>query len=315
MKKILPMIVIVLVVSLVSGCGGPAAEKKAGTSGKKIVIYATFYPTCEFSGIIGGDYVKVVNPLPEDADPVFWMPSREIIREYQEKADLIVINGAGFEKWVKKVMLPEDKIVNTAKPFEDNLIEIKGTITHSHGSEGSHTHAGIDGHTWMDPVLAKKQAEVIMKALIRKDPAHKKEYNNNYGKLCGKLDKLDNMFRELAGKYNGRMLAASHPAYNYIARRYGWKMKSFDFDPEKMPTGHSMGHFRDFVKKHKIRHLVWESYPGGEVEKYFLEKSGVRSIEFSPVEALSGEDSRNGRDYFSIMEQNIRNISVLFSKE
>ena len=46
-------------------------------------VYTTFYATTYFTERIGGDRVKVVCPLPADADPIYWKPDSEAIAAYQ----------------------------------------------------------------------------------------------------------------------------------------------------------------------------------------------------------------------------------------
>lgn len=311
MKKYISFIIIIFLLIAVIGCKKDTANRKGKKDGK-LVVYTTFYPTYAFAKALGGDLIEVVNPLPEDEDPIFWMPPREVIKQYQENADLIIINGASFEKWIDKVILPENKIVNTAKPFSDNLIVIESAVTHSHGKGGEHAHEGIDGHTWLSPKLALTQAGQIKDALIKSDPKNKQSYENNYTALVAKLNELDQKITGMTADYDGKTIVASHPAYNYLARDYNLTVKSFDFDPGEMPSSEAIAKFKAETEKLIITHIVWESYPIKEVEEYFVEEFNIKSLEFSPVESLSQADKTAGDDYFSIMNRNIENISLLF---
>ena len=122
------------------------------TAAAPLTVYTTFYPTTYFTQRIGGSHVEVTCPLPDDADPIFWQPDRNTIMAYQ-KAALIILNGADFEKWALTASLPTGRIVDTARNFTDQFITYE-SVTHSHGPGGDHTHEGIDGHTWIDPTLA-----------------------------------------------------------------------------------------------------------------------------------------------------------------
>ena len=132
----------------------------------KAKVFTTFYPTHYFARRIGGELTEVICPCPANEDPAFWMPDDKTILSYQG-ADLIVVNGASFEKWLNKVTLPESRIVDTTKPFAKEFITIAGAVTHSHGPSGEHTHAGIDGHTWLDPINAIAQSSAIRDALCK----------------------------------------------------------------------------------------------------------------------------------------------------
>ena len=320
MKKKLTLVLSVLSIFSFLGCAKKKEPAKIKEQGGKIKIYTTFYPACEFTKIIAGDLVDTVNPVPAGTDPAVWMPSREVIGGYQSESALIFINGAEYEKWLKKVMLPESKIIDTSKPLENDFIRIPGAVTHSHTKfkdaanleEGKHSHEGIDGHTWLDPENAKVQASVIRNALVKLMPEKTEKIEAGYSVLVWKLNELDTMFRELGTKYKGQYLVASHPAYNYLAKRYGWKIKSFFFSPYSVPAQTDVEEFKTFVKKKEVKYLIWADCPSAEVERYFLDGYCIKSIEFSTCASPSAEEIKSGSDYFSIMKQNIQNLSVLF---
>ena len=188
--------------------GQPAAgtsSEAAKSAGQQPVVYTTFYPTTYFAQRIGGDSVKVVCPCPADADPAFWMPDEKTVAAYQ-RADLIIVNGASFEKGRAKVTLPESRIVETAKPLTDELIVLEEAVTHTHGPEGEHSHEGIDGHTWLDPINARIQAGEIRNALVERFPDHAEEFEQGYAGLVRDLDALDVRLKALAGKLGDQVL-------------------------------------------------------------------------------------------------------------
>jgi len=282
---------------------------------EKPVVYTTFYPTEYFVERIAGDAVAVVNPVPADADPIFWEPPREVLAAYQQ-ADLIVLNGAGFEKWVAKATLPGDRVVDTAAPFSDRFIHYEDAVTHSHGPEGEHTHAGLDGHTWVDPVTAKMQAAAIRDALAGRFPEHADAFAAGFAALAADLDALDAKLRDYAAGDNADApLFMSHPAYNYIARRYGWNIENLDLDPEAMPDDATFAEIRAMKETHPARYLIWEGTPAPEIAARFADALGLESIVFSPVESLGPEERAAGEDYLSIMKRNIEAMGAVFAPE
>ncbi len=278
----------------------------------KPTVYTTFYPIRYFTERIGKDRVEVLCPLPDDADPILWMPDAETIRSYQQ-ADLIIINGAGLEKWIHKVSLPDAKVVDSARPFEKEFINIEGAITHSHGRGGSHTHEGIDGHTWLDPVFAKVQAAEIHKGLSRVLPDCRDVLDSNLASLMSDLEALHNALGELTGALDGQNLLASHPAYNYVARRYGWKVTNLELDATIMPDEKSMAQISAVADKESARIILWETEPLDEIAERLEEQSGLKSVLFSPCEMLSEESMRRGLDYVGVMNENIRRLHAVVS--
>lgn len=280
----------------------------------KLVVYTTFYPTEYFTQRIAGDLVEVVNPVPDDADAISWQPDRKSLIAYQQ-ADLIILNGAEFEKWVGQVTLPEDKIVNTAQPFDHRFITIENAVTHSHGAGHTHSHEGLDGHTWVDPVNAKAQAKEIAKVLTKRLPNHKRALKAGYEALASDLDALDSIFKNYRKSYDKQPIFMSHPAYNYIAKRYRWNIVNLDLDPQQMPTLAQLADINAKLKKHDAKYLIWESEPDADIAERIEHETGLHSIVFTPLELLSQEQRTAGVDYLDVMQQNVKNIGVVFMGE
>ncbi|MDY6857301.1 MAG: hypothetical protein SWO11_21880 [Thermodesulfobacteriota bacterium] len=95
-----------------------------------------------FTERIAQDKVSVLFPAPYDEDPAFWMPDNQTISSYQ-RTDFIMLNGAHYAKWREKIALPLSKIVNTSHKFRSDWFKLEDNVTHTHGNEGEHTHAGV----------------------------------------------------------------------------------------------------------------------------------------------------------------------------
>ncbi len=278
-------------------CGG---ETEAVDVELTPAVYTTFHPTTWMAERIAGGLVDVVCPVPEGEDPIFWQPDRETLQAYQ-RAALIVVNGAEFEKWVDGASLPTSRVVDTASGFEDRWIEYEDATVHSHGPAGEHTHAGIDGHTWLDPLLAKEQAAAIRDGMVKAFPEHADAFASGFAGLAEQLDALHEALEALSPRVDGAKLLASHPAYNYLARRYGWEIRNFDLDPEAQLAPSDVDELREAAEEGEIVVLLWESEPvvaGRQVPK------GLRSVVFSP-----GEMVETGEDFLGVMERNVASLS------
>jgi len=276
-------------------------------------VYTTFYPTTYFAARIADGAVEVVCPIPPDEDPIFWMPDAATIAAYQ-KADLIVINGAHFEKWVEKVSLPAAKLVDTALPFESRFLRFTGAVTHSHGAGGEHSHEGVDGHTWLDPGLAKIQADQVHRALARLLPEKAGEFRGNLTALADDLDKLHEAFENLSNAMRGAPLLASHPAYNYLAKRYAWDVTNLDLDPERMPADEVIAEIRATLADKPARILLWESPPLSEIAERFEKELKLVSVVFSPCELLTEEQLQAEQDYMRVMHANINRLRAALER-
>jgi len=295
---------------LTLGACGDAPDPGEEASSSNPVIYTTFYPTTYFAEQIGGDAVEVRCPVPDDADPIFWKPQPEAIVEYQ-RASLIIVNGAEFEKWVATAALPRSRVVETAEGVEGGFIQMEG-ITHSHGPAGEHAHEGVDGHTWLDPVNAEAQARVILEALVERFPEHEKQMRANATALNNELRTLHEALQELTPMLADVQLVASHPAYNYLARRYGWEITNLDLDPEAdLSESEIAAILAELAVPPAERKtvLLWESSPTPATTDA-LSAVGIRSVLFSPAEMIGAEERAAGVDYGDIMRDNVARLRM-----
>ena len=127
------------------------------------VVYVSNYPLKYFAERIAAPWVDIRLPVPEGEDPAFWKPKPEAIQAMQ-RADLVVLNGASYESWLKTVSLPPSRLINTTRGFNDRLIPLAERTTHSHGLEGEHEHSGTAFTTWLDLNLAAQQVRAITDA-------------------------------------------------------------------------------------------------------------------------------------------------------
>lgn len=276
------------------------------TADQRLTVYTSCFPIDWLTRRIAGQHADVVHILPVGEDPPEWTPPGDVVSKMQQ-GDLIVINGATFEGWAKTVTLPDGKVVDTTDGLKDQLIEIEG-LTHSHGKDGEHTHTGTDPHTWVDPLLAIAQAESIRNALIQADGGRADAYRASFAGLQADLQALHEGYEKACGGYPGEKMATSHPAFNYIGRRYGWKLLNFGFEPDEEPDSEQFAHLSEHVEKDSIRFMLWESMPGDELKARF-EATGVRVVFLDPLEQ---PPDWGNYDYLIQARANVETLQQLF---
>jgi zinc transport system substrate-binding protein len=277
----------------------------SSVAAEKLTVYVVNYPLQYFAERIGGEHVNVSFPAPADVDPAYWMPDAKTISEYQQ-ADLILLNGAGYARWVNKVTLPRFRLINTSAGFKDQYIETAEILTHSHGSEGEHAHESLAFTTWIDFSLAANQAKAILAALSRKRLGLKDVFQKNYQRLEQDLLKLDQDLKTLISKDPSRPLVVSHPVYGYFARRYGLNIKSVHWEPDAIPTNEHIMELKGILKEHPANWMIWEGEPIKESAQR-LQAVGIDSLVFDPC----GNAPDQG-DFLSVMRQNLKNLSPVF---
>jgi len=270
----------------------------------KVQVYTVNYPLKYFAERIGGELVEVYFPAPSGVDPVYWFPGADVVREYQ-KADLILLNGAGYAKWIKKATLSRSKLVNTSKSFKDQYLYIQNSVTHSHGTGENHSHGEIAFTTWIDPELAIKQSEEIKNSLIKILPDNNKVFEANFSSLKNDLIKVDNSLKDIFAKYSDIPLIASHPVYQYLQRRYQINLKSVHWEPDEYPNPEQWLELDKILKEHPASLMIWENEPLPEIKEKLLEMK-IKSVVFNPC----GNTPEEG-DYLSVMKRNIYNLKLI----
>jgi len=269
------------------------------------VVHTVNYPLYYFTDRIAGDLVDLhFLPGESEGDPAFWKPSDEAVGEMQ-KADLILLNGATYEKWLDHVSLPGGVQVDTSFEFSPWFIMLEDATTHSHGAAGEHSHAGTAFTTWLDMSQAKQHAQAILAELLKQLPESREQLESRAASLSGELDQLDAELKELGAQIGDQPLMASHPVYQYLARQYGLDIESVLWEPETVPDADAMAELKKELAEHPAKWMIWEGQPATEsVEK--LKALGLESVVFNPC----GNHPEEG-DWLSVMRDNLERLSVI----
>jgi zinc transport system substrate-binding protein len=275
-------------------------------------IYTTFYPTTYFTRRIAGSLANVICPLPADQDPITWMPDADTIAAYQ-RADLVIINGADFEKWVARVSLPPSKVVDSTRQLAKLHAERNRLITHSHGPNGQHDHEGIDGRMWINPNDARGQAADIYNALAKLLPDHAGTFLTNWTDLAADLNAIKASLAKLSVELKKRRPLAVHPVYKYLDVYYGWNIIDLDLKPEITISDELVAEIRKQIEdiKPRPRIILWDRQPAQVAADRLKKDLGLTSVVFSPCEHPPEQPG----DYLTVMRDNIKRLQAVLSPE
>jgi zinc transport system substrate-binding protein len=269
----------------------------------KAVVQSTNYPLHYFAQRLATDAFELHYLVDPEEDPAFWKPDGAAIAAFQ-KADLILKNGADYEKWMKRVSLRSGPQVDTAKAFSDKFIKVAGK-EHRHGDGTVHSHAGTAFTTWIDFSQAAKQAEAVAARFKQARPDAAKDIDARLESLLSDLAGLDARMKAFGKAWGEAPLAASHPIYQYLARAYGLRIESLEWEPE-MEIGESdLADLKALLAKHPAKWMVWEDEPTEE-NVAALRALGLGSVVFAPCANLPGEG-----DWLSTMQANVANFEGL----
>ena len=291
-KKIL--IVLVILLSLV-GCSNKPKEDNG-----KLNVAVSFYIMEEFTNRIGGDKVTI-NNLVGSGDAHHWEPTPKDIVSL-EKADLLIMNGAGFEGWLPDVLsaLKTDKltVIDTSKDIQ--LLES------SHEHEHEHEHGDFDPHTWLSPKNALKQLNVIKDALVSKDPNNKDYYEENFNTARIEFEDLHKSFQETLNNTKRKDIVVAHAAFGYLVNEYGLTQVAVEgLTPDSEPAPSRISEIIKFVKEHDIKIIFFDSPANPKVAETIAKEVGVKASLLSPIESLTSQQESNRENYITIMKDNL----------
>jgi zinc transport system substrate-binding protein len=271
-----------LLALLVCACSpeSPAERSPTESEPSGLLIYADSYPLAYFAERIAGDEAEVRFPVPADIDPADWSPTPGEIAEIQQ-ADLILLNGWDYARWLQRASLPRGRSVDTGSSFRDRLIELRGGISHGHGPTGEHSHTGTAGTTWLDPTLAIEQARTIADALAQARPAHAEGFSKRLAALETELLELDEQLATATAKLGNTAILFSHPVYQYLERRYHLNGRSVHWEPDEIPDAKMWRALEASLENHPARLMLWEAEPAPETVRR-LDALGVHIAVFSP---------------------------------
>lgn len=326
----------------------PSSEKASGEQNEKVEVYTSFYPLYDFATKIAGDRANVVNLVPPGAEPHDFEPSAKDIIKLSE-GDIFIYNGSGFEAWADKVLDSIDTskmaIINASEHIALLTREQTGIKEdhHDHGAKDEHTehvgdehgheeehkseHAseakhtegehgheeeGInDPHFWLDPVGAKDIATAIKQALVQVDPAGTEVYEKNYTTVIAELDQLDKEFQSVVENAQRKEMIVSHAAYGYLVNRYGLKQISISgLSPSDEPTQKELQEIITFAKEHNVKYILFETLISGKIAEMVRKEIGAEALVFNPLEGLTEEEIAKGKDYFSVMRENLQSLKT-----
>lgn len=265
---------------------GPiACDRAASTAGGDPnrpgprVVAVSNHPLEVFASRIGGEQVEITWLIPEGIDPAYWTPAGEDVADLQA-ADLILLNGATYEKWLPTASLPSARTVDTSAGLADRLVKTDGPV-HSHGPDGEHSHAGTAFTTWLDPELAIAQATAVRDALVRVAPQHQETFDSNYGLLVRNIQERFAPVEQAINAARDTPVVFSHPVYQYLARRFGMNGRSVHWEPGTMPDEIQLAELDEILAEHPATWFIWEGEPLPETV-VMLEARGLRSVVFEP---------------------------------
>lgn len=308
MKRwIISLLLTVLAAILLAGCGKSGDNTQ--TAEGKVNVVTTFYPLYFLAQQIGGADAHVTDLIPAGVEPHDWTPKSRDLQEASE-AQLFIYNGAGLEGWVDDFLhgVGSNDSLKTVEASQ-GIELIRGNPEKEDGAASDSNKKDIDPHTWVSPKSALKMAANIHDAFVSADPAHKADYDNNYGALKSELNALDQQFSDILSTLPNRDIVVSHQAFGYLCRDYGLNQVAImGLSPDAEPRAQDLLDIAKFVKEKGIKTIFFEELVSDQLAKTLANEANVGTDVLNPLEGLTPKEEKAGDNYFTIMTRNLQNL-------
>ena len=306
----LAIIAIVIVIPLASlAVTQPSFNSEISTtenSKLQVITSATFL--YEFSQNIGKEMIDVTLLVPMGADPHDWEPTIRD-REKLQKADVIIVNGIGYEHWLDSFDSNDNQgiLVDTSNGISTLDSEKHDDHTkeddHDGHEEDKHNHGDLDPHIWLNPVYAQLQVKNIANALSNSDSTNKNYYQSNAAIYNKELDLLDSKIRtELSGCKTD--FITFHDAFSYFSEEYGLTQHTIisSNDSHGEVTPQTLENIISLARELNIKVIFAEESTSTKTSQVIANEIGGKVLVLSPLEIVSDES------YVEKMIQNLDNL-------
>jgi zinc transport system substrate-binding protein len=242
-------------------------------------ILVSFYPIYKFTKAVGGEKVDVSVIIPSGVEPHDWEPTVQDI-ENLKQAKMVIINGAGLESWISKLV--------SANP-DITIIDSSKNISLLQKDEGK---SMTDPHIWLDPLLVKIQIQNIADGMIKTDPENADYYQQNANQYKAKLDLLDYKIRTDLASCNKKDFLAFHDAFSYFSKEYGLTQITIvgGLNPENEPTATKLEEITQKAKTLGINVVFTEEAVNPQISKVIADEIHGKVLVLSPLEITNIND-------------------------
>lgn len=251
-----------------------------------IEIITTTYPSEYIVDYLYGDNSIVESIYPDGTNPKTIKFNKKQIADFSEK-NLYVYLG--------KVKSQSDLAV-AFKNLNKDLLLIDGNL----GIDGEY---GIE-EAWLDPSNMLMITRNIRNGLNEyiKSAYLNKEIDEKYNNLKIELSNLDAEFRLLAANSDRQTIVVSNDALLYL-QKYGFRVISLD---EKSVSDKIISEVKALIKSNQIDYVyTLENSDENKRAKELISSENINELIFKSVETIDDEERKLGKDYISIMKENI----------
>lgn len=274
-----------------------------------LVVVASFSILGDMVSVVGGERVHVTTLVGPGEDAHVFDPAPADARRLAA-ADLVVVNGLGFEGWVDRLVEASgyDGTIAVASTGVDALPAGDGNHHHDedeahhddedHHDEADHEdedhhededmhvgdheegdhHGAFDPHAWQDLANGAFYVDNIAAALSAADPAGADLYAANAEAYLAEMAALDSQIRATmdALPQQARTIVTSHDAFGYFGHAYGIVFLAPEgLSTEDEPSAAEISMLIDQIEEDHISAVFMENISDNRMLERIAQDTGV----------------------------------------
>ncbi|MGA0878349.1 MAG: metal ABC transporter substrate-binding protein [Ilumatobacteraceae bacterium] len=276
-----------------------------------IVAGASIPPLADLVSRVGGPRVEVISVVPQGVDGHTYEPNPSDVADLT-RTGIMFFASENLNPSVTRTArasLPATALQVDLMDLTVPESEVIADRTHSHGPDGSHSHANV--HVWTDPTIALRWVSAIRDRLTQLDPAGAELYFANAEALSGKIQALhDAIIAATATVPEAfRTLVVYHDSWSYFGRTYGYRvlgaLQAADFAE---PSAAEMRNMIEQVRSAGVPAFFGAAVFPTEVLKRVSDEAGVPYVADLADDELPGEPGEPRHSYLGMMIDNVRHI-------
>lgn len=286
------LLLLCLLLLLPAGCSSQKGTQDDGT----LHILATTYPVYLFTKTLteGVEGVTVDQLIQESVSCLHDYTLTVNDMKAIDKADIIVMNGAGFEDFMSDALAQSTAAVIDCS--ED--IDLLPSAGHDHEHEDDHDHGHYDPHFWLCDEAALVMLNNILHGLSQADEAHQELYHENFSAAVQLFpdDPLD--VSALSCPY----LITFHDGFQYFAQDNGLiLLKAIEEEEGGEASAAEIREIVALIQEYDIPAIFTEKNGSDSTAQAISRETGAAVYQLDMI--MSG-DGQNIRAYFDALSAN-----------
>lgn len=244
-------------------------------------VAAAFYPLAYAAEEIGKPDVSVENLTPPGAEPHDLEVTPGDIRVL-ERADLVLLLGRGFQPSLERAAGSGPKVLRLLN------------------TPGLRRFSDDDPHVWLDPLRYARIGERIAErlGLVNEGRAFAARLRSLHDELHSGLRRCDR-----------HEIVASHEAFRYLGERYGLAQIAISgLSPEAEPSPARLKRVIDTIRRTGATTVFFETLVSPRLAETVARETGARTAVLNPIEGLTDNERRSGKNYFDLMRENLSSL-------